>query len=108
MRAGGLRHPVTIESAIETPADAGEWEVAIWAVFATSRAEITPLNGTERFQAQHLDPEVTHRVRMRFIDGITPDMRIVWGSRIFDIKSVLDVEERRRELEMLATERIGS
>lgn len=108
MRAGELRHPVTIESAIETPADAGEWEVAIWAVFASTRAQITPLSGTEKFQAQHLDPEVTHLVQIRFIDGITPEMRIVWGSRTFGIKSVLNVEERSRELEILATERIGN
>jgi len=108
VRAGKLRHLVTVESAIETPSDAGEWEVAIWAVFATTRAEITPLKGTEKFQAQHLDPEITHLVRMRFIDGIIPAMRIVWGSRTFDIKSALNIEERNREIEILAIERIGS
>jgi len=35
-------------------------------------------------------------------------MRIVWGSRTFDIKSALNIEERNREIEILAIERIGS
>lgn len=107
MRAGRLKHKVTIESPIEVPDEAGEWEVAIWGVYATRRAEITPLSGTEQFRAQHLDPEVTHSMRMRFVKGITPEMRIVWGDRIFDIQSALNVEERSREIEILATERIG-
>ena len=108
MRAGKLRHLVTIESPIDVPTEAGEWEVAIWGTWATRRAEIIPLKGDERFQAEHLDPELTHQINMRYVDGILPSMRIVLGARTFDIKSALNVDERSRETEILATERIGN
>jgi head-tail adaptor len=38
--------------------------------------------------------------------GITTKMRVTRGTRIFDIKAVIDPMERHRELQLLCTERV--
>ena len=105
LRTGDLRHPVVIEWPLETPADDGEMEVAIWAVYAEPRMAIEPLSGTESFGAQHEESKATHTGRCRYVAGVTPVMRVVYGARVFDIESALNVEERSRELEILMVEK---
>jgi hypothetical protein len=41
---------------------------------------------------------------MRYIAGLLPTMKIAWGAREFEIVSVLDVREMRRELVLMCTE----
>ena len=50
-----------------------------------------------------VEATVTHRVRMRFTDGLQPKYRIVCEGRTFDIISVVE-RGRRVEHELLVTE----
>jgi len=43
---------------------------------------------------------------MRFTDGVTPDMRIRYGERIFEIVVVRNLDEENRITEILATEKV--
>jgi len=43
---------------------------------------------------------------MRYVSGIVPKMRIVWGERIFDIQSVRSLDERGQWLVMNCTEEV--
>jgi SPP1 family predicted phage head-tail adaptor len=53
--------------------------------------------------------EVSHRVGIRYLSGIKPKiMRIVYGSRILEIKAVQDVDERNRELILMCNEYIDN
>lgn len=107
MRAGALRHLVTIQSVTDTPSASSRGGLtATWADVADVRASIEPLTGRERFAAQVVDAEVSHRIRMRHRAGVVPKMRVKFGTRLFDIRAVLNVEERNRELELLATEKV--
>ena len=104
IEAGRLRHLVDVES--ENPArDAYGNASGSWSVFAARRpASIEPLRARERLEAGRAETVVTHKIRMRWMPGITSDMRIVWGSRVFHIHAVIDIEERRRVLEVMAEE----
>lgn len=104
MRAGTLRHSVTIQSPSgEEKDDRGE-VVPNYGDVATVWAEVMPLAGAERIQAATISPELTHRVSMRQRSDLTSRERLVWGERIFEIVSVMDVGERGRELRLLCKE----
>lgn len=105
MRAGALRHPVIIEEETTVADDAlvGEVQPA-WTSFSSWRCAIEPLRGQELVVLTQRYGTVSHRLRGRYVPGLVPAMRITLGSRVFRIEAVLDVDERRRELEVLATE----
>jgi SPP1 family predicted phage head-tail adaptor len=64
-----------------------------WTTDATVWAEIEPLKGWERFQAQQTQTPLTHKVTMRYRSGVTTAKRLLYGSRVFEIKEVINVNE---------------
>lgn len=100
MRAGKLRHRVTIQRAVEVQNDFGE-VVTTWVTVGQAWASVEPLRGREYFQAEGTQAETSTRIRMRYRNGIMPKMRVVHGSTVYDIESVMDVETRGRELELM-------
>lgn len=104
MRAGQLRHKVTLQD-LGTRSDDGFGGGTIATVdTADVWASIEPLTGQERLQAGQFDTSITHRIRMRYYPGLRPHWQVKFGTRVFDIKSVADLEERRREVELMCEE----
>lgn len=103
MRSGPLRHQVTLRSYTKTR-DAYGGEIETWSDFATVWASVDPLIGREYIAAKQIQAEVSHKIRMRYINGVDPTMKIVFGSRTFEIVSILNVAEQNRELVIMATE----
>ena len=103
MRSGPLRHWVTIRTYTKSR-DAYGAEVETWADFADTWASIEPLIGREYMAAKQISAEVSHKIRMRYIAGLLPTMKIAWGSREFEIVSILNVAERNNEIVIMATE----
>lgn len=108
MQAGKLRHRLMIQSLPDTPTrgTSGEEKVddSEWQNVAMIWGSVEPLAGREFFAAQQVNADVSHRIRLRYLPGITPKMRLKFGDRIFDIVNSLNIEERNRELELLARE----
>lgn len=99
MRAGTLRHRITLERRTDATGTAGGVK-AVWdpVPFAVAWAEVTPLQGRELEAARGMQSEATHRVRLRYLAGVTPKLRVNFGGRLMDIEDVVDVGERHREL----------
>ena len=74
-----------------------------YTTFATRMIALLPLSGNEQINAMANEASVTHRVRMRYTDGLVPKMRFVVGSRTFEIMSVLE-RGRREEHECMVNE----
>jgi SPP1 family predicted phage head-tail adaptor len=104
MRAGQLRHLVTIEQRATTPDTYGEPAQTWTTLQADQPASIEPLSGRELINAQAVQSDVTHRVRMRYVAGIETKHRIVFGTRVLDIRAIRNVDERGIEWELLCTE----
>jgi SPP1 family predicted phage head-tail adaptor len=90
MRAGDLRHTITIQQKTET-ADAMGGIVQTWSDVVTVRAEVRALSGREFFAAQQVNSEISVKIRIRYRTGIDSTMRAVHGSDIYDIQAVLPV-----------------
>lgn len=104
VRAGKLRHRITIQyKSSESPDSAGNPQ-PVWADEATVWGSVEPLSGREFFAAQQVNSEVTHRITMRYRSGMDPEKRIKFGTRYFGILAVLNREERNISLELLCVE----
>ena len=99
MQAGRLRHRVQIQSVAETPGPTGTTRV--WSTDATRWASIKPRN----VEAQPADGDTMHVITLRDYSGLTDKNRILFGSRVFNIASITDIEERGREIQILAVEK---
>lgn len=106
MRAGRLRHRGDIEQYTVLQNETGEPEKE-WAPFAVRWMSIDPIEGREFWAAQQVNAEVTHRIRLRYLEGLSPKMRIVFQGRVFQIDSVRNLSERRTEMEVMAIERVN-
>lgn len=97
MQGGRLRHRIDIEQQTTTEDTFGA-TTDTWSLWTTLWASIEPLSGRELLAAQQVQADITHRVRFRYVSGVTAKMRVVYGSRIFNILSVANPEERNREI----------
>jgi SPP1 family predicted phage head-tail adaptor len=104
MNPGKLRNRITIQKLNDTIKDEYNRPTTDWDDFATVWAAVEPLKGREYLLAQNTNTELTVRIRIRYLPGITPGMRVKYGERIFDIQSVIDIEERHREMHLMCVE----
>lgn len=103
MQSGKLRHKILIEKVTETINDAGE-VTENWVEFANIWAQIMPLVGREYWSSRQIESEVTGKIRIRYLPGITPKMRINSNNKIYNIEAVINVEERNIETVLLVSE----
>lgn len=103
MRAGRLRHWVTIQNPEKTRNQVGE-PVTIWTELATVPAAVEPVSSKEQFAAKQFLPEITHRIKIRYLSGVSHKSRIVFNGRIFELDPPRNADERNRELEIMAKE----
>lgn len=104
MRAGRLRHRINIQRLEKSRTPLGE-VVESWNDLFTCHADVRPLTGKETYVSQQMAAEVNHEVTLRYRSDIKPADRIIdKQGRILDIKSVLDVYGRGRELKILCRE----
>lgn len=103
--AGLCRYQVTIEQMDGTQDAAGQ-ESQNWTTFAIAWASIEGLAGSEKLIASQVYAASAQRIRFRYIDGVTPKMRIVYSDRIFDIQDIADPDGLRRWLECMCNERV--
>jgi len=75
-----------------------------WTTVATVWAAIADISGKEYLQAATVQSEVTTRIKIRYRTGTTPSMRVLYGSRVFHILSVIDKDERHRVIELMCKE----
>ena len=104
VRIGDLKHRVRLESATRV-ADGGGGSTAYWDLVADVWAAIWPRSADEPFSLDRAAGRATHDIWIRKRDGVKPEMRFVFGTRIFDILGVLDVEDKGRFLRCPAEER---
>lgn len=103
---GKLRHYLTIQQVTETQPGRAGAIVKSWTTYANVWGSIKPFQGREYIQAQSVHAELTHRIYCRYLAGVTNKMRVLFGSRIFDIQSIINTDERNVELQLMCTESV--
>lgn len=103
MQAGRLRHRVTIEYPLKIQNESGEVIVDTWRELATVWAAVEPIAGREYLTASEIRAGVTTRIRMRYRDDITPEMRATHDGVIYSIDAVIPINLLGRELHLMCS-----
>lgn len=103
--AGTYRHPITVQRQSTMKNEYGE-KVPTWEDFAQSRAGIYPISGKDYISSVEINSEVTTKIHLRYIPGITADMRVQFGTRTYKIIAVLNFQERNKELQLMCKEMV--
>ena len=106
MKISKLRHFIEIQQRVEDKNEFGE-AIYTWEKFIKTWAEIKPITSKEFFAAQGLQNETTHRVIIRYLSDIKPDMRIIFENRVFKITAIRDYFERHKFLEIMCKENLN-
>jgi SPP1 family predicted phage head-tail adaptor len=109
MMAGRMRHFVTFQER-STVADGMGGETVTWSDVLTTWATLTPLSSSEQLETGKVEHNITHRLYIRYRPGIAPAQRVKYvdptlgSTRIFQIRSIIDPEERHERLELMIEE----
>ena len=97
MRAGCLRHHITIERRVETQDDDGD-PVVTWETFAANvPAEVMPMSAKELMAAQAMQSEQVARIKIRWMDGLDASMRITYDGKRYNIAGFVPDPRSGRE-----------
>ena len=99
-RIGALRERVDIQTRTPTVGAIGNVAFA-WGTTATVWAKVQPLSARERFVAERLAAQGIYEITIRWRSGLTPAMRMIWRGRTFNVKQILNPDERRRFLTII-------
>lgn len=104
--SGAMRSEVTIE---RPPAaqDAYGQPGGTWTLVWTTLAAIATQSTREVYQASQFVEQITHRITVRWPGAsivLVGGMRVVFGSRIFLVQTVENVQERNRVLHLMCLE----
>jgi SPP1 family predicted phage head-tail adaptor len=103
VRAGRLRHLVQFQRATETSNTLGE-PVQTWATISTDWCAVEPLRGNEKFEALQVQTDIDTRIITRWhkkIATLTTKDRVLYGAIVYDIKEVLNIDQRNKELHIM-------
>lgn len=103
MRAGKLRHRLSVQKPVETRNAYGE-PVPSWETFATVWGSVEPLRGREMWAAKEKEARIDVRIRTRYLSDVTAKMRIIHGSHTYEIVSIIDIEMAHKELQLMCYE----
>lgn len=105
MRAGTLRHQITIQQRSSSRDTFGE-EQNSWSTVATLRASVMAVGSRELIRGEAVNNEITHTARIRKPEGVSllPEMRVSWDGRLFRILGIEPLGNIHRDWELRLAE----
>lgn len=105
MRAGELDQRITIQTYATSRGLSGE-ELQSWDTWKAVWANVQTSGGSENFYSPQLVAESSHKIKLRYLSGILPTMRILWDGHILDIVHIDESRKRQGELYILCKEAV--
>jgi len=103
LRIGELDQRIIIQDYTPTRGTSGE-EIKTWAPWKTVWAEVRTSSGTENYHNPQLTAEATHKIKLRYLNGVKPTMQIDWRGNILDILFIDESKRRQSEMYFLCRE----
>ena len=102
IRSGELTEIITLQE--NQGAVAGlQGPIESWVTIRTPWAQVVTLTGREFVQAAAVQGEHTHRIKIRFVKGIsvTTKYRVLWNSAILGVESITNTDQKNEELVLM-------
>lgn len=101
---GDLNQQIVVQEKTVTY-DTVNQPIETWSEFDTVYAQIITSGGGELYTAQRINAETTAVFKIRKLTGITTLMRILYGTRIFEIlPPINNMDERNRLMLIMGKE----
>jgi len=100
---GDMWTRVEIQSADKSQNEVGE-TVLTWSEYVTVWASVESLSARETERFAETVGFMTHRVKIRYLDGLTGAMRIVYRDRTLEIGQIIE-RDRLWHQEIICTEK---
>lgn len=75
--------------------------ISDWVTVASPWCNLTPMTGREQYRADKLNATGMTRVIMRYRTDINESMKVLYRGTEYQIRSIIDIEERRQWLELM-------
>lgn len=95
-----MRHRCTVQSVVETQDSAGQPVVSYSDVFVDEPCQFLPTDGVEIMRGRQLVSNVKATFRVRYRDGYTPTMSILFNGNRYGITNINQVDGLRRYIEL--------
>lgn len=112
--ASQMRHRIVFQNEVLT-SDGGGGSSLSWVNVVTVWSAIDNLSGlngrnitNEKNFAGQIQDKESLKFTIRYTSGLTAKMRIAFGSRVFNIRSIVNVNEKNEILQILAEEGVVS
>lgn len=96
VNSGELNKKLSLQAPTVTR-DTDGAEIITWATLTTVWGSINPISGKEYWQAQQVNSELTHNIKIRYRSGLNTKMRFLYGNRIFNILTIVNPTEKNVE-----------
>jgi SPP1 family predicted phage head-tail adaptor len=100
MNPGQLDQRVSIERFTSEQDELGQ-PVQAWTPLCTVWAAVEPQAGREFVAAGAAQSELTTKIRIRYLSGITSGDRVTHEGKVYDIQSVIDYRSAGREIVLM-------
>ncbi len=104
MRAGLLKHRVTIETDEGTGRNSVGEHIEAWQPWGVAWAAVEPLSGQEIEDARQVAARATTKVTIRYRDGVHAGMRLTHDGEVLHVEAVLNERMEDRWLVLLVRE----
>lgn len=102
LASGDMDRRIVLQRSTMVADEYGE-PIKTWADFVTNPevwAKVRPITGTERFQAQQVNPNTDTRFFIRFRSDVVVKDRVAYNSEHYDILGILEIG-RQEGLELI-------
>lgn len=106
MDIGRLKHRITFQKLVNSKNEYGELENS-WNDVITVWAEVRPTTGRSFFNAKQINSEISHSVYIRYRNGLSPNMRIKFKGRIFEVLYIMNVNEDNTLMQIYCKELVN-
>ena len=103
LRAGELRHRLTLQYPVETRTASGDVSV-VWTTDSTVWGAIKPISGKEYIAASQTQNETDVRVLMRYHATIAPTWRVVNDGLAYSIHSIINSDTRDSVMTLMCSQ----
>jgi SPP1 family predicted phage head-tail adaptor len=102
MQAGKLRERIVIEKPASVRSTLGETTLS-WDSIGEVWAYVWAYSGRDVMQAMQVNMVISHKFYIRYRDDVTPECRIRWRGRIFEVAYFMErpSSPTRRDIAML-------
>jgi SPP1 family predicted phage head-tail adaptor len=105
MRAGTLRHQITIQDQVVTQDPTTGAAIEKYKTkYEGVPAAIEPLNGREFLSAEQMRAEIRAKIMVRSGLDVLPTDRILFRNKVYEVQAVLDDPTFKRHQELMVSE----